>query len=163
MASPAPTGTQSRVLVALAKRDSPTTLAELAQITGRHENTLRGHLAALHRTGQVSRLRAVPSGRGRPAWSYAALARAAARGLESNPGATARETGESGGRAWGVQLRELFEKDDQTPLERFVLVLAHVGFGPRISANHTAVRLTRKPFAEPDACLVTIAASEAPE
>lgn len=149
----APTGAQGRVLAALAQRDSPTTLAELAEITGQHHNTLRGHLDALHEAGHVSRLRATPSGRGRPAWSYvvreapyAALALALSYGLENNPGATARETGESGGRAWGEQLRELFDEDDQTPHERLVLALEHVGFGPEVSANRTSLRLTRCPF-----------------
>lgn len=149
----APTGAQGRVLAALAQRDAPTTLAELAEITGLHDNTLRGHLDALHQAGHVSRLRATPSGRGRPAWSYvareapyAALALALSYGLENNPGATARETGESGGRAWGEQLRELFGQDGQTPHERLMLALDHVGFGPEISANRTSVRLTRCPF-----------------
>ena len=195
----APTDAQGRVLAALAQRNSPTTLAELAETTGLHENTLRGHLDALHQAGHVSRLRATPSGRGRPAWSYvarevpyAALAHALSYGLEANPGATARETGESGGRAWGEQLRELFDEAITTPDERLMLALEHVGFGPEISANRRSVRLTRcpfidtarahpeavcsvhlglikgalgesldqaalQPFAEPDACLVTLA------
>lgn len=151
--SRAPTDAQGRVLAVLAQRDSPTTLAELAEITGLHENTLRGHLDALHQAGHVSRLRVTPSGRGRPAWSYvareaphAALALALSRGLENNPGATAREIGESGGRAWGEQLRELFDEDDQTPHGRLMLVLEHVGFGPEISADRRSVRLTRCPF-----------------
>jgi predicted ArsR family transcriptional regulator len=149
----APTGAQGRVLAALAQRDSPTTLAELAEITGLHDNTLRGHLDALHQAGHVSRVRVTPSGRGRPAWSYvareapyAALALALSRGLENNPGGTAREAGESGGRAWGEQLRELFDIDDRPPQERLMLALEHVGFGPEISAGRTSVRLTRCPF-----------------
>ncbi len=198
--SRAPTGAQGRVLAALTQRGSPTTLAELAETTGMHENTLRGHLDALHRAGHVSRWRATPRGRGRPPWSYvareaphAALALALSRGLENRPGATARETGESGGRAWGEQLRELFDQDDQTPHARLVLALEHVGFGPEISDNRMLIRLTRcpfidtarahpeavcsvhlgliqgamgksldqaalQPFAEPRACLVTLAA-----
>lgn len=195
----APTGAQGRVLAALAQRDSPTTLAELAEITGLHDNTLRGHLDALHQAGHVSRLRVTPTGRGRPAWSYvareapyAALALALSRGLENTPGGTAREAGESGGRAWGEQLRELFDIDDRPPQERLMLALEHVGFRPEISAGRTSVRLTRcpfidtarvhpeavcsvhlgliqgvlgqsleraalQPFAEPGACLVTLA------
>ena len=198
-ANRAPTGAQGRVLAALAQRDSPTTLVELVEITGLHQNTLRGHLEALHRAGHVSRLRAMPSGRGRPAWSYVAreapypaLVQALARGLENNPGATARDTGESGGRAWGEQLRALFDEDGQTPHERLLLALEHVGFSPEISADRRSVRLTRcpfidaarahpeavcsvhlgliegvlgesldraalQPFAEPGACLVTLA------
>ena len=153
MVSRAPTGAQGRVLAALTLRDAPTTLAQLVEITGLHENTLRGHLDALHRARHVSRFHAPPSGRGRPAWSYvareapyAALAQALARGLETNPGATARETGESGGRAWGEQLRALFDEDDQTPHERLMRALEHVGFGPETSADETSVRLTRCPF-----------------
>ena len=195
----APTGAQGRVLAALALRDAPTTLAQLVEITGLHENTLRGHLDALHQACQVTRFRAPPSGRGRPAWSYVAreapyvaLAQALARGLETNPGATARETGESGGRAWGEQLRALFDEDDQTPHERLMRALAHVGFGPETSTDASFIRLTScpfidaarahpeavcsvhlgliegalgesldpaalQPFAEPGACLVTLA------
>ena len=134
----APTGAQGRVLAALAQRDSPTTLAELAETTGLHENTVRGHLDALLQAGHVSRLRATPSGRGRPAWSYvareepyAALAHALSCGLEANPGATARESGESGGRAWGEQLRELFDEDDQTPARTTHARPRARGFRPR--------------------------------
>lgn len=151
--SRAPTGAQDRVLAALALRGAPTTLAQLVEITGLHENTLRGHLDALHQACHVTRFRASPSGRGRPAWSYvareapyAALAQALARGLESNAGATARETGKSGGRAWGEQLRALFDEDDQTPHERLMRALEHVGFGPETSSDTSSIRLTLCPI-----------------
>lgn len=158
-----PTGAQGRVLAALALRDAPTTLAQLVELTGLHENTVRGHLDALHRSSHVSRFRAQPSGRGRPAWSYvareapyAALARALARGLETNPGATAKKTGESGGRIWGEQLRALFDEGQHTPHERLVMALEHVGFGPETTTDPTSIRLTQCPFidaarAHPDA------------
>ncbi len=151
--SPGPTGAQGRVLAVLVRREAPTTLAELAALTGLHENTLRGHLDALHRASHVSRFRARPTGRGRPAWSYvareapyAALAQALARGLETNPGASARETGESGGRVWGEQLRALLDKDHETPHERLMRALEHVGFGPESSPDQASVRLTQCPF-----------------
>lgn len=151
--SRAPTDAQDRVLAALALRHSATTLAELAEMVGLHENTLRGHLDALHKAGHVSRLRATPRGRGRPAWAYvareqpyAALARALASGLERNPRATAGETATSGGRAWAEQLRELIDEDDETPHQRLMLVLEHVGFGPESSADGKSIRLTRCPF-----------------
>jgi len=147
------TGAQGRVLAALALRDAPATLAQLVEITGLHENTLRGHLDALHRASHVSRFRTPPGGRGRPAWSYvareapyAALAQALARGLETNPGASAHRTGESGGRAWGEQLRTLLGEEHETPHERLLRVLEHVGFGPEASTDRTMVRLTRCPF-----------------
>ncbi len=143
------------MLSALASRGSPTTLAQLVQIVGLHENTLRGHLDALHQAGHVSRLRSAPSGRGRPAWSYvarespyAALVQALASGLEANPGATPGETGKSGGQAWGDRLRELFDEDDRTPRERLVLALDHVGFGPELSPDAKTVKLTRCPFVD---------------
>lgn len=151
----APTDAQARVLAALTGREAPTTLAQLVEITGLHENTVRGHLDALHQAAHVTRLRARPVGRGRPAWSYVArqapyvaLAQALARGLETNPGATARETGESGGRAWGEQLRTVFAEDDQSPHERLRVALEHVGFGPEASADPMVTRLTRCPFVD---------------
>ncbi len=151
--SQAPTGAQGRVLAALARREAPTTLAELGELTGLHANTLRGHVEALHQAGHVSRFRASPSGRGRPAWSYlareapyVALAQALARGLETNPGATARESGESGGRAWGEQLGALVDEEDQTPHARLIRALEHVGFGPTTSADAASINLTRCPF-----------------
>ena len=151
--SRAPTGAQGRVLAVLVQCGSSMTLAGLAEATGLHENPVRGHLEALHEAGHVSRLRSRPSGRGRPPWSYvartapyAALAEALARGLETNPGATAREAGTSGGRAWGEELRGLFERDEQSPHERLVLALDHVGFRPELSANEASLRLTRCPF-----------------
>jgi predicted ArsR family transcriptional regulator len=150
-----PTGAQGRVLAALTLRDAPTTLAQLVEITGLHQNTLRGHLDALHQARYVSRFRAPSGGRGRPAWSYivreapyAALARALAHGLETNPGATARETGKSGGRAWGEQLRVLFDEDVQTPRKRLIRALEHVGFGTETSADTSSIRLSRCPFIE---------------
>lgn len=146
---------QDRVLAVLADRNSPTTLAELTEATGLHENTLRGHLDALHTGGHLTRYRATPRGRGRPAWSYVArespyvaLAQALARGLETNRGGTAWETGESGGLAWGERLRDLFAQDAQAPRERLLLVLEHVGFSPEPSADGTSVRLTRCPFVD---------------
>lgn len=158
-----PTGAQGRVLAALSQLDAATTLTQLVEITGLHENTLRGHLDALHQAGHVSRVRAPSSGRGRPAWSYvareapyAALALALARGLESNPGAGPRESGESGGRAWGEKLRALLDDEHEGPHERLMRTLEHVGFAPESSADQTSVRLTRCPFidaarAHPDA------------
>ncbi|PKW26099.1 putative ArsR family transcriptional regulator [Phycicoccus duodecadis] len=149
----APTDAQGRVLAALTRRGAPTTLAQLVEVTGLHENTVRGHLDALHQASHVTRLRARPAGRGRPAWAYvareapyAALAQSLARGIEASPGATARETGESGGRAWGERLRAVFDGDERTPRERLLLTLEHVGFGPEPSPDPTVVRLTRCPF-----------------
>ncbi len=161
--SQGPTGAQGRVLAALTQCAAPTTLTQLVEITGLHENTLRGHLDALHRASHVSRFRAKPTGRGRPPWSYvareapyAALAQALARGLETNPGASPRETGEAGGLAWGEQLRGLLDKGHETPHELLMNALEHVGFGPEASPDETSVRLTRCPFidaarAHPDA------------
>ncbi len=45
-------------------------MAELAEAAGVHVNTVRPHVAALEQAAVVERLRAAPSGRGRPTICY---------------------------------------------------------------------------------------------
>lgn len=145
---------QQRLLDVLVGFDAPVTLAELAEAAGLHENTVRGHLDALHERGHVTRLRVAPHGPGRPAWSwlarrpaYAALAEALARAVEDGAGVPAREAGRRAGRAWGERLAEQLGTDDDTAQQRLNLALEHVGFAPEEQADGT-VRLTRCPFLE---------------
>ena len=63
---------RSRAAVLEVLRDAAeaTTVGELEQRTSLHANTLREHLDALVARGLARRVRATPSGRGRPAWLY---------------------------------------------------------------------------------------------
>lgn len=118
------------------------TLGALSESLDLHENTVRGHLAALLAEGRVTRSRAAADGRGRPAWlwraarsdpasPYATLAGVLASSIarhSENPGADAREAG----RAWGQEILA----DCPEPLRsadarrRIVQVMADHGFAP---------------------------------
>lgn len=139
------------------------TLAALSQATSLHVNTLRGHLEALESQERVRRLRAAPSGRGRPAWLYEAteLAGRAALSeyavLASRLAAAIQRTstdpraeGVSAGREWGQSLaRDSGEGTSPSHAEarrRVVTLLATLGFAPEPHSRATAVRLTRCPL-----------------
>lgn len=146
------TDAQQRLLDVLFAFPGPATITEITAAAGLHENTVRGHLDALHEGGHVTRLRVAPIAPGRPAWSwlarrpaYAGLAEALADGIESGDRLTAREAGRRGGRTWGQHLSVQLGTDQDTPLGRLDRVLAHIGFAPDAGPNGT-VRLTRCPF-----------------
>lgn len=143
---------QGRLLEILRSLDGPATLVQLSEASGLHVNTVRGHLDALRDRGRVTRLRGVPLGRGRPAWSYvareapyAALAEALATGLESGPGLPPAEAALHGGREWGARLRDRLDLTGQEPHERVLVALDHVGFRPQLG-DDGGVRLTHCPF-----------------
>ena len=147
---------QSRLLSVLEPFENPVTLAELADHTGLHENTLRGHLAALCERGYVTRLPVAAVGRGRPAWSYLrrestypALVEALATGMETPAGqgvpAAPQDAAVRGGRVWGARLRrQLGNGSDERAL--LMRALAHVGFAPSETGSDGVIRLTRCPM-----------------
>lgn len=116
--------TRERLLRELESRASASTI-ELVEITGLHENTVRGHLEQLRADGFLRREREDPIGRGRPAWrwrsveptqlsSYAGLAVSLADALADavdDPFAEARRAGV----AWGTRLVTERETDDHGP------------------------------------------------
>lgn len=61
---------RAQVLRLTSDRPGGCLVLDLAESTGLHPNTVRGHLDALVEGGLVDRLRDSPSGRGRPAWRY---------------------------------------------------------------------------------------------
>lgn len=61
------------VLRLLSADTEPVTVGRLAEQLGQHPNTVREHLDALVADGRVERVRATPTGRGRPAWLYQAV------------------------------------------------------------------------------------------
>lgn len=97
----------------LEARSSPVSIAALAESTGWHENTVRGHITALWQDGYLTRSSEERSGRGRPSWlwslkeredpPYAALAGVLAGALASSSNSPAQEAREAG-RGWGRQL-----------------------------------------------------------
>src|SRR3546814_748074 len=103
------------LLEQLRGQPEPTTLAALVRLSGLHTNTVREHLDALVADGLVRRERALPSGRGRPAWlyettgeeaatvEYAALASVLAASLAASTEDPAR-AGTEAGIAWGRRL-----------------------------------------------------------
>jgi predicted ArsR family transcriptional regulator len=145
---------QDRLLEILAGMREPATLAQLAEASGLHENTVRVHLDGLRERGRVTRLKDASSvrGRGRPAWTYvarqapyAALAEALAAGLELGGDLTTSDAATRGGRAWGERLTAHLGLQQAEPMERVLLTLEHVGFKPEVGDDGT-VRLTHCPF-----------------
>lgn len=147
------------VLEILLARDGATTLAAVAEATGLHENTVRGHLDGLAAAGLVSRARAEPDGRGRPAWlwsvcetgnhtEYAGLASALARTLMRTSAHPENDAVEAG-RAWGHELAAATGDDAATtPRQRVRALLADLGFAPETDPSAHRMRLTRCPLLE---------------
>lgn len=155
---------RAAVLEVLREADAPRTLADLAETTGLHANTLREHLEALTARGLVERHRAAPSGRGRPAWlyravppgvdsadsEYAGLAAALAEHLHRTSPDPRRDAVEAG-RRWGRDLaRRTGPPHDGSVGARHAVVgiLDEVGFAPASDEPATVVQLTRCPLLE---------------
>ena len=71
MPSSAP-GSRTRVHRVIADSAVPVTVEHIAEATGLHANTIRGHLDVLLATDEVTRELADSTGRGRPRWLYRA-------------------------------------------------------------------------------------------
>jgi predicted ArsR family transcriptional regulator len=151
------------VLAALERQTAPTTLAGLTEATSLHVNTLRGHLEALESQHRVHRMRAAPSGRGRPAWlyeatepadrgapsEYAALASSLAAAIHrtsSDPRADGIEAGTEWGHALARTKQEEAAPGAVEARQRVVALLTDLGFAPEPLSRATAVRLTRCPL-----------------
>lgn len=212
--SPALSRSRAAVLEHLDTAARPVPLAEVADATGLHVNTVREHLDALLTTGLVRREAAPASGRGRPAWLYRAVRRTAPTseyaGLATALAATLHRTSAqpvqdavAAGTEWGREVARSAGRPDGTgdgaARHQVVLVLEQMGFEPEADADDVTVRLTRcplldaarrhpdivcgvhlgiargalqeydaddsavglEPFAQPDACLLHLAATEA--
>ncbi|HVX53373.1 helix-turn-helix transcriptional regulator [Nocardioides sp.] len=170
---PRPSGTAGIATLSRARRGllellegqaEPASLATIVELSGLHENTVRGHLDGLAAEGLVSRERSVPQGRGRPAWLWRVRARAAAEeyaGLAAALARTLRRTSEhpeddavEAGHDWG---RELAGSRAATaaaaPAAAHVRdLLESLGFAPEgdlaAGADSAELRLTRCPLLE---------------
>lgn len=161
--------TRDEILQTLRASPEPLTIAQVAQQTGVHANTVRFHLDSLLESGQIQQVTTTPSGRGRPATKLRAVAtmdRAGARGYESladallldistrrNPGEHARRAG----RAWGSRLAEHREyAEDASPAGELIDALDDLDFAPE-QTSPTEITLRHCPFLElttPDGGLV---------
>jgi len=151
---------RTRLLDLLEAQPEPTTLAALVESTGLHANTVREHLEALERAGLVTRHRAEPQGRGRPAWlyeavragghsEYAGLAATLAAAIHRT-GTTPRQDAERAGEEWGRELAGRHGRPDRrgsaAARRQVVSMLDDFGFAPEADRSHTHVRLTRCPL-----------------
>lgn len=146
----------------LSGRPEPLSQAAIAEATGLHANTIREHLDGLRRRGLVRRLRAEPSGRGRPAWLYEATGDQSTgsdyAGLASVLAATIartsdapEEAGATAGEDWGHELardRGALPVSPETARRQVVHLLDELGFAPDQQDSGAQVRLTRCPLLE---------------
>lgn len=70
--APAVQESRNRILTAIEHAPEPVTVEQIADLTGLHANTVRGHLDVLLATEAITRDPANASGRGRPRWLYRA-------------------------------------------------------------------------------------------
>jgi predicted ArsR family transcriptional regulator len=149
------------VLELLDGAEQPRSLAEVADATGLHVNTVREHLEALRTTGLVRREAAPSAGRGRPAWLYRAVRRTAPTseyaGLATTLAATLHRTSAqpvrdavAAGSEWGHEVARNAGPpsgtDHGAARRQVVRVLEQMGFEPEADADDVTVRLTRCPL-----------------
>jgi predicted ArsR family transcriptional regulator len=155
-------GPRGVVLERLQRSSRPLRISELAAALGVHQNTAREHLDALVALGLATRERAPATGRGRPAWRYAAvddhrepdprvrdyagLAAALAGHLARTSPNPAAE-GLAAGWAWGRSL--MAGRPPQagpTPRHEVVGLLDELGFAPEADSRAATVALRRCPL-----------------
>ena len=155
--------TPAAIVAMLREQPEPLTQAAVARATGLHANTVREHLDNLVRRGLVSRTRAEPEGRGRPAWlyaltavepetsEYAGLAAALAAAIARSSTAP-REDATAAGEDWGHDLarnRGATAMAPEDARDRVVELLDDLGFEARREPGQPgSVRLTRCPLLE---------------
>jgi predicted ArsR family transcriptional regulator len=156
---------RTAVLDALRTSDSPLGIAEIADQTKLHPNTVRFHLDALVSQGMVDRMLEEPSGPGRPRTvhtprpgmdrggrrEYRLLAEILLGQLAStaaDAGAAAKEAG----RAWGRYLVEQVPPFHQTgaaeATQRLTAMMTDLGFAPEPGDASDRIRLRHCPFLE---------------
>lgn len=153
------------VLERLQDHAGPVTVADLASELGMHPNTVREHLEDLVHRSLASRERAPATGRGRPAWCYAAapdrpepdprvrdyagLAGALAAHIARTSGDPAADA-LAAGREWGRSLaRGTAGPSPDTAAgarRRVVGILRDLGFDPAANSRATSVGLRRCPL-----------------
>jgi predicted ArsR family transcriptional regulator len=154
---------RAAVLDTLRDAARPATVGDLQRQSALHANTLREHLEALVARGLVRRVRATPSGRGRPAWLYEAVETEAGAGGPEYAGLAAtlaahlhrtspdpQQDAVAAGHTWGHDLaRKAGTPDRSGPVaarRKVVAILDEIGFAPETDDRVTTARLTRCPL-----------------
>ncbi len=147
---------RARVLEAVQRRDSATSVGDIAHELALHENTARKHLDGLVDRGLISRTSGDAVGRGRPARSYSALPQSTepdarvreyvglATALARHIAATSddpRRDAIAAGEYWGADL---------VPAEitgtTLVSLLDDLGFAPEADSMGSSIALRRCPL-----------------
>jgi predicted ArsR family transcriptional regulator len=155
-------GPRGAVLERLQRSTRPVTIAEMARDLGVHPNTAREHLDALVVRGLATRERAPAAGRGRPAWTYAAVddlpepdprvrdyaglaAALAGHIARTSPNPTG--DGLAAGIAWGRSLvASRPAHPGPTPRHKVVALLDELGFAPEADPEARSVALRQCPL-----------------
>lgn len=168
-ARPARPGRRAQVLRALKSAEEPLSIAGIAEQLGVHPNTVRFHLEALSRTGQVEQVVGKPTGPGRPAalfravpgmdpsgpTQYRVLARILAQDIAAGPDPRARAI--AAGRRWGAahaeELGGPVTSDEETVVgappgtERLMHLMEEMDFDPGLQPGQPgSVGLRHCPF-----------------
>ncbi len=156
---------RAALLETLRAQAQPTSLAALTALTGLHRNTVREHMDGLVELGMVTRERAPITGRGRPAWLYAAKVGPMAGPDSEYAGLTGAlasviertstdpvEDAVAAGAEWGRQLAvKAGRPQDESQVARrrqVVKVFEEMGFEPQADEQAVEVKLTRCPLLE---------------
>lgn len=159
---------RGRLLDVLRREQRPVGVEELAERSGLHVNTVRGHLAQLEAAGLVTSAPEPRDRPGRPRQVYRPTDRAAAADepsyrflaqvLSSYVAATTTDpaaAGREAGIAWGRHLVEgpapFASVDVPAALAEVMALLDGFGFAPRLerrTTDHPVVHLHRCPFVE---------------
>jgi predicted ArsR family transcriptional regulator len=161
MHDPVAVTSRRRVLELVQSAGRPVDVAELAERTGLHPNTLRGHLQLLVDLGELRRVQEERSTPGRPKVLYAAasteaegdpyriLASELASGIARSGGEGAAE---SAGRHWARRLRRdegsTDDLDPRSATELAATGLDRLGFGTQTEPLGDRLYLTSCPFLE---------------
>lgn len=153
---------QAEVLEILRSQPDPVGIEPIAEVLGKHTNTVREHLNALVRHGFVTRVKVSGPGRGRPSWQYVGRgpqptdeelpeqAAALAWSAPDQPALTPDAAREAG-REWGRQLVSERSRTDPngTPehaRREVVGLLDQLGYQPEADAQARQVVLHRCPL-----------------
>ncbi len=159
---------QLTLLAEISRHTRPVTVADLADLMGLHQNSVRGSLATLVEGDLVARTRAPAGGRGRPSWVYESVAPARASALSREFAAvcdaiaehlTATTTDPDGaahdiGERWARRMLDLTPSDAEPAAADDVaaqaahvrLVMSALGYQARAETSPTRIALHQCPL-----------------